>query len=59
MARIYYVGDWAISLGPVFAETLFNCMGDATSSSGNTTPRSGCAVPTGCCASFSAASCAL
>lgn len=24
MARIYYVGDWAISLGPVFAETPFN-----------------------------------
>ena len=47
MARIYYVGDWAISLGPVFAETPFN------------TPRSGCAVSAGCCASFSAASCAL
>ncbi|NKQ36453.1 MAG: hypothetical protein HF973_12650 [Chloroflexi bacterium] len=24
MAKIYYVGDWAISLGPVFAETPFN-----------------------------------
>ncbi|MFN2169018.1 MAG: glutamine amidotransferase [Anaerolineae bacterium] len=24
MARIYYVGDWAVSLGPVFAETPFN-----------------------------------
>ncbi len=24
MARIYYVGDWAIMLGPVFAETPFN-----------------------------------
>lgn len=24
MAKIYYVGDWAIQLGPVFAETPFN-----------------------------------
>ncbi|MCP5100573.1 MAG: hypothetical protein GY943_33915 [Chloroflexi bacterium] len=24
MAKIYYVGDWAASLGPVFAETPFN-----------------------------------
>ena len=24
MARVYYVGDWAIMLGPVFAETPFN-----------------------------------
>ena len=24
MARIYYVGDWAIAAGPVFAETPFN-----------------------------------
>jgi uncharacterized membrane protein len=24
LARIYYVGDWAVSLGPVFAETPFN-----------------------------------
>lgn len=24
MAKIYYVGDWALSLGPVFAETPFN-----------------------------------
>jgi uncharacterized membrane protein len=24
MAKIYYVGDWAIMLGPVFAETPFN-----------------------------------
>lgn len=24
MANIYYVGDWAIMLGPVFAETAFN-----------------------------------
>lgn len=24
MARIYYVGDWAVMLGPVFAETPFN-----------------------------------
>ncbi|MEW4562063.1 glutamine amidotransferase [Bremerella sp. JC770] len=24
MARIYYIGDWAIMLGPVFAETPFN-----------------------------------
>lgn len=24
MARIYYVGDWAVLLGPVFAETPFN-----------------------------------
>ncbi len=24
MARIYYVGDWALMLGPVFAETPFN-----------------------------------
>ena len=24
MAKIYYVGDWAVSLGPVFAETPFN-----------------------------------
>lgn len=24
MARVYYVGDWAVMLGPVFAETPFN-----------------------------------
>lgn len=24
MARIYYVGDWAVMLGPMFAETSFN-----------------------------------
>lgn len=24
MARIYYVGDWAIQIGPVYAETSFN-----------------------------------
>lgn len=24
MAKVFYVGDWAISLGPVFAETPFN-----------------------------------
>lgn len=24
MAKIYYVGDWAVSLGPIFAETPFN-----------------------------------
>ena len=24
MAKIYYVGDWAIMLGPIFAETPFN-----------------------------------
>lgn len=24
MAKIYYIGDWAIMLGPVFAETPFN-----------------------------------
>lgn len=24
MARIYYVGDWAVSCGPVYAETPFN-----------------------------------
>ncbi|HEY53477.1 MAG TPA: hypothetical protein G4N94_08480 [Caldilineae bacterium] len=24
MAKIYYVGDWAVSLGPTFAETPFN-----------------------------------
>jgi len=24
MAKIYYVGDWAVMLGPVFAETSFN-----------------------------------
>lgn len=24
MARIYYVGDWAVMLGPCFAETPFN-----------------------------------
>jgi uncharacterized membrane protein len=24
MAKVYYVGDWAITLGPVFAETPFN-----------------------------------
>lgn len=24
MARIYYVGDWAVMLGPIFAETPFN-----------------------------------
>jgi uncharacterized membrane protein len=24
MARVYYIGDWAIMIGPVFAETPFN-----------------------------------
>ncbi len=24
MAKIYYIGDWAVSLGPIFAETPFN-----------------------------------
>jgi hypothetical protein len=24
MAKIYYVGDWAVMCGPVFAETPFN-----------------------------------
>ena len=24
MAKIYYVGDWAVMLGPIFAETPFN-----------------------------------
>ena len=24
MAKVYYVGDWAIMTGPVFAETPFN-----------------------------------
>ncbi len=24
MAKIYYVGDWAVLTGPVFAETPFN-----------------------------------
>ena len=24
MARIYYVGDWAVMLGPIFSETPFN-----------------------------------
>lgn len=24
MARVFYIGDWAVSLGPVFAETPFN-----------------------------------
>ena len=24
MAKVYYVGDWAVQLGPVFAETPFN-----------------------------------
>ena len=24
MAKIYYAGDWAMMLGPVFAETPFN-----------------------------------
>lgn len=24
MARIYYIGDWAVQLGPVYAETPFN-----------------------------------
>lgn len=24
MAKIYYVGDWAVMLGPMFAETPFN-----------------------------------
>jgi hypothetical protein len=23
MAKVYYVGDWAVLLGPVFAETPF------------------------------------
>ncbi len=25
MSKIYYVGDWAVQLGPIFAETPFNC----------------------------------
>ena len=24
MAKVYYVGDWAVMLGPCFAETPFN-----------------------------------
>ena len=24
MAKVYYVGDWGIGLGPLFAETPFN-----------------------------------
>ena len=24
MAKIYYVGDWAVTIGPIFAETPFN-----------------------------------
>ena len=24
MAKVYYVGDWAVQLGPVYAETSFN-----------------------------------
>ena len=24
MAKIYYIGDWAVMLGPMFAETPFN-----------------------------------
>ena len=24
MSKIYYIGDWAVSCGPVFAETPFN-----------------------------------
>ena len=24
MSKIYYVGDWAIQMGPVYAETPFN-----------------------------------
>ncbi len=24
MARVYYIGDWAVQLGPVYAETSFN-----------------------------------
>lgn len=24
MAKIYYVGDWAIQLGPVYAESAFH-----------------------------------
>src|SRR5262249_40572676 len=24
MAKIYYIGDWAVQLGPVYAETSFN-----------------------------------
>ena len=24
MARIYYIADWAVQLGPTYAETLFN-----------------------------------
>ena len=24
MAKIYYIGDWAVLTGPVFAETPFN-----------------------------------
>ena len=24
MAKVFYIGDWAVSLGPIFAETPFN-----------------------------------
>lgn len=24
MAKVYYIGDWAVQLGPVYAETSFN-----------------------------------
>ncbi len=24
MAKVYYVGDWAVGCGPLFAETPFN-----------------------------------
>ncbi len=24
MAKVYYIGDWAVQLGPVYAETPFN-----------------------------------
>ena len=24
MAKVYYIGDWAVQVGPVYAETSFN-----------------------------------
>ncbi len=24
MAKVYYVGDWAVQIGPIYAETSFN-----------------------------------
>ena len=24
MAKVYYIGDWAVQLGPVYAETSFS-----------------------------------